>query len=154
MFLAKIYTHRVRRNSLLLPWIHHGDQETWKVEAMLNLKKRVGVASLVFGFAGGVVGLAGSSPVLAGPQKGDEKVTICHATGSETNPYVTITVSVNSLKNGHSGHTGPVWFPGAKARGVTWGDIIPPNSVLTSGQNWTKDGKAICLNRCQPPKKK
>lgn len=31
------------------------------------------------------------------------KVTICHATGSETNPYVEVTVSENGL-NGHDGH--------------------------------------------------
>jgi hypothetical protein len=27
----------------------------------------------------------------------DGKITICHATGSETNPYVEITISVNAL---------------------------------------------------------
>lgn len=33
----------------------------------------------------------------------DHKVTICHATGSDKNPYVEITVSVNGL-NGHGKH--------------------------------------------------
>lgn len=33
----------------------------------------------------------------------DGKITICHATGSEKNPYVEITVSVNGL-NGHDKH--------------------------------------------------
>ena len=33
----------------------------------------------------------------------DGKVTICHATGSKTNPYTMITVSVNGL-NGHDKH--------------------------------------------------
>lgn len=41
-----------------------------------------------------------SSAASAAPA---EKVTICHATGSETNPYVTITVSENALK-GHDKH--------------------------------------------------
>jgi hypothetical protein len=36
-----------------------------------------------------------------------EKITICHATGSEKNPYVKITVSVNGL-NGHGGHSGDI----------------------------------------------
>jgi hypothetical protein len=35
----------------------------------------------------------------------DSNITICHATGSETNPYEEITVSVNGL-NGHGMHEG------------------------------------------------
>jgi hypothetical protein len=35
------------------------------------------------------------------------KITICHATGSQNNPYVEITVSVNGL-NGHSKHSGDI----------------------------------------------
>jgi hypothetical protein len=34
----------------------------------------------------------------------DKKITICHATGSDTNPFVLITVSLNGL-NGHGDHT-------------------------------------------------
>jgi hypothetical protein len=37
----------------------------------------------------------------------DGKVTICHATNSEKNPYNEITVSVNGL-NGHDGHEGDI----------------------------------------------
>ncbi|HEY5158176.1 MAG TPA: hypothetical protein VII93_09480, partial [Anaerolineales bacterium] len=37
----------------------------------------------------------------------DGKITICHATGSATDPYSEITVSVNGL-NGHSTHTGDI----------------------------------------------
>lgn len=37
----------------------------------------------------------------------DDKITICHATGSETNPYNKITVSVNGL-NGHDRHEGDI----------------------------------------------
>lgn len=35
----------------------------------------------------------------------DGKITICHATNSETNPYNEITISVNGL-NGHGDHDG------------------------------------------------
>ena len=35
------------------------------------------------------------------------KITICHATGSEKNPYVEITISVNGL-GGHSTHEGDI----------------------------------------------
>jgi hypothetical protein len=37
----------------------------------------------------------------------DGKITICHATSSETNPYNEITVSVNGL-NGHDKHEGDI----------------------------------------------
>ena len=37
----------------------------------------------------------------------DGKITICHATSSETNPYNEITVSVNGL-NGHGKHAGDI----------------------------------------------
>jgi len=35
------------------------------------------------------------------------KITICHNTGSETNPYVEITISLNGL-NGHDAHEGDI----------------------------------------------
>jgi hypothetical protein len=39
------------------------------------------------------------------PRAGRGKVTLCHATGSATNPYVVITVSVNATTgNGHGRH--------------------------------------------------
>jgi hypothetical protein len=34
----------------------------------------------------------------------DNKVTFCHATGSETNPFILITTSVEGCINGHEGH--------------------------------------------------
>lgn len=40
-------------------------------------------------------------------QVSDDKITICHATGSETNPYNEITVSINGL-NGHDQHEGDI----------------------------------------------
>ena len=47
------------------------------------------------------VGGCPSSPVVVT----DGKITICHATSSNTNPYNEITVSVNGL-NGHGDHPG------------------------------------------------
>jgi RTX calcium-binding nonapeptide repeat (4 copies) len=42
---------------------------------------------------------------LAPAASAGEKVTICHATGSQTNPYVVITISVNAVK-AHRAHQG------------------------------------------------
>ncbi|MEA2620128.1 MAG: hypothetical protein QOC97_901, partial [Chloroflexota bacterium] len=86
------------------------------------------------------------------------KVTICHATSSETHPYVSITVDIAAAgypdgDNGHAGHTGPVWYPGAKADGVDWGDIIPPYTYHTfvyAGMNWP-EGQAILEAGCTIP---
>jgi hypothetical protein len=82
----------------------------------------VGLAALLPVFA--VVGAA--SPRGAGAGDTTPKVTICHATNSDTNQYRTITVDANAvIKRGHDGHEGPVWNPTLKDAKVKWGDIIP-----------------------------
>jgi hypothetical protein len=103
-------------------------------------------------------------PVQATKPDPLHKVTICHRTHAETNPYVIITVDEASV-DGDNGndhgkgdhlfeHTGPVWFPGAKAAGVFWGDIIPPfysdGETLTGypSLNWNAAGQAIFENGC------
>jgi hypothetical protein len=91
------------------------------------------------------------------------KVTICHRTRATTNPYVLITVSVNSVigsggGNGHSDHnTTSTNLVNPTTNGITpgsgpfdtswtyasnrkwWGDIIPPftySSGTFAGLNW------------------
>ena len=54
---------------------------------------------LLGGALGGSLALAGR-----GASAGSEKIWICHATGSRTNPYVLIHVSNNATKQGHGGH--------------------------------------------------
>jgi hypothetical protein len=49
----------------------------------------------------------GSCPAVTTTPVTGDKITICHATGSKTNPYVEITVSVNGL-NGHGKHQGDI----------------------------------------------
>jgi hypothetical protein len=48
---------------------------------------------LASSIAAGLAGTAGAAPA--------EKVTICHGTASDTNPYAEITVSAASFKDGH-----------------------------------------------------
>ena len=42
----------------------------------------------------------------------NEKVIICHMTGSETNPYVEITVSINALESHIDNHGDFILGPG------------------------------------------
>src|SRR4051794_35440965 len=78
-----------------------------------------------------------------GNSNAGNKVTICHATGSATNPYVMITPNVNGIISGHGAHQDQR-------------DIIPPfdyNSHGTTmhfaGQNWDLNGQAILANGCK-----
>jgi hypothetical protein len=127
---------------------------------------RVSRLSLVLAAA---TAMALSMSYLVGPVEATQpdplhKVTICHKTHSETNPYVQITVDEASV-DGDNGndhgkgdhlmeHTGPVWYPGAKADGVTWGDIIPPfysDGTTPTGYpslNWDATGRSIFNNGC------
>lgn len=73
----------------------------------------------------------------------ESKVTICHATESETNPYTQNEVSKWSILkpiNGHNGHDD---------------DIIPPFERILfpnyTGKNWDDEGQAIWNNDCAIP---
>lgn len=61
------------------------------------MKRKIAIAlgsfALMLGANAAAAGMVGAAPA--------DRVTICHGTASETNPYVEITVSANSFKNGH-----------------------------------------------------
>jgi len=89
-------------------------------------------------------------------------VTLCHATNSDTNPYVVITVDTNAAGGGnndgvggHSTHTGPIWNATLKDSHTAWGDIIPSfdygEGDSFDGLNWTSQGQAIFNNGCSIP---
>lgn len=105
---------------------------------MRTLRSFVGGLIFVFGLAAVMIG---STAVVATATKPpDHKVTICHATGSQTNPYVVINVDIASsgyLKAGHDLHDD---------------DIIPPYTYGTfsyPGKNWTASGQTILANGCR-----
>lgn len=87
----------------------------------------------------------------AAGRTGHTPVTLCHATGSETNPFVPITTDDDGVLgsgasggNGHDGHAG---------------DVIPPFSYLDNqgvagsypGKNWDAGGQALLANGCRAP---
>lgn len=78
----------------------------------------------------------------------EEKVTICHATSAHNNPYITNEPNKSGDVSGHSGHTGPIWYPGIT---ISWGDIIPPFAYVGGtfpGLNWTTEGQAVYNDGC------
>ena len=98
-------------------------------------------------------GEGGQKPVCVGndtPPEDDtdsKKVEFCHATGSESNPFVLLDTSVNAFyQAGHDTHQ-------------NGRDIVPPFSYKKKGQtisfpglNWDTTGQAIFKNGCEVPK--
>lgn len=81
----------------------------------------------------------------------NDNIDFCHSTGADNNPYVTIKTDPDSIiSQGHTGHVGPLWTPGA----TTWGDIIPPFDYTGghyNGLNWPA-GQVYLANNCNIPK--
>src|SRR5262245_18640917 len=78
------------------------NQPTWGQNRASRLRVAIVGALLC-----GAIGIA-SMPVASASPGPPGKVTICHATGSASNPFVQITVSENAVRNGrghnHDGH--------------------------------------------------
>jgi hypothetical protein len=107
-----------------------------------------------------VLSVPGVGYAMQGDNNGNknDKQTICHATNSNTNPYVVITPNKNGDVDGHAKHTGPIWTADLKAQHISWGDIIPPfdyndhgTAAHYDGQNWTDVGQAWFANGCAAP---
>lgn len=79
------------------------------------------------------------------------KVDVCHATGSESNPYVLVNVNVNSVGvandlNGHAGHTDDAWAS-FEYDGVTYpgqGDMGNCTDVPPPPEPTCEDDPTLC----------
>jgi uncharacterized repeat protein (TIGR01451 family) len=101
-----------------------------RVTTLLRAAAAITLAAAAFPLAAGAATASQSGA-------DDHKVTLCHRTNSENNPYVVITIDkAGVFKTGHDGHDeGGVYQPGDKANGVRWGDIIPAFDYYASPQD-------------------
>lgn len=103
------------------------------------------VALGVLAALAGVALAVATTATATHPNNSGAHVTICHATGSESNPYVQISPDAEGVISGHVG-----------AGHQNGEDIIPPfdyyaDGVLThfAGQNWDVSHEAIYFNGCE-----
>jgi hypothetical protein len=76
---------------------------------------------------------------------GGNKVRICHATASQSNPYVNIEIDSSSIENPNDNKY-------LNGHGDHMNDIIPPFSFNESsfpGRNWDDTGQVIWNNDCK-----
>lgn len=73
--------------------------------------------------------------------EGSDKITICHATASDANPFNKLSPNINSFFNGHDEDTE---------------DVIPPfyyedgaGFAFFAGNNWDTDGQEFHKNNCE-----
>jgi hypothetical protein len=121
------------------------------------MRRRFAIFSVI-GATLAALAVGGLGVLSASAGQGNEpQVTLCHATGSTTNPYVTITVDQSAVfnngvvPNGHGTHTGPIFPDTAQGPGNStfWGDIIPAFDGY-GGLN-VPEGQAILDNDCEIP---
>jgi hypothetical protein len=122
----------------------------------MKIRLRAAHAAIALAAVAGSAVALGTNVASAAQDNEDHKVTLCHATHSEKNPYVQITVDVKSANlQGHAGHAGPVYTAGMKANKVHWGDIIPAyndkKGLSYPGLNLSPAGLAILNNGCVAP---
>ena len=90
------------------------------------------------------------SPVAGAFVEDGHKVTICHRTGSATNPYVVITVDVAAI----DGQGGSDHDHHNKIGNGVGGDVIPPVPGYNDGKNWDDNwepGETVTPEMCEAP---
>ena len=91
-----------------------------------------------------------ASPLEAQKNQND-KITLCHATGSATNPYVEITVSVAGATHGHANHAGDI-IP-APADGCPASLPVSPTTPISwniAGQTFLAGANTVVFGSPQP----
>ena len=74
----------------------------------------------------------------------NQKVRICHATESDSHPWVSIEVDDSAVdEDGNNDHNSSGHHDGR--------DIIPPGTWDEDGRNWDAEGRAIWINNCNRP---
>jgi hypothetical protein len=114
-----------------------------------------GIGMIFAGMMAILLGIFGIAVAGATQPEPEHIITLCHATDSYSNPYVTESVDIASpLFQGHDGHDGPVFYA-AIPKDTKWGDIIPAfdfgPGAQYAGKNWTDAGQAIQANDCTAP---
>ena len=91
----------------------------------------------------------GSSPATPPSVQNNQngKVTLCHATGSATNPYVEITVSMQGAANGHEKHAGDI-IP-APANGCPQSTSAVPVQWNIAGQIFNTGANTVIFGNPQ-----
>ena len=92
--------------------------------------------------------LPASATNAQGNQNG--KITLCHATGSATNPYVEITVSVAGATNGHAKHSGDIIPAPADGCPISPITASKPTSWNIAGQTFRNGASIVIFGNPQP----
>jgi len=132
-----------------------------KPTKVINLRRKLITVMVALGI-GPVIAVGVATSVAQATSGDPNQVTFCHRDNNEKQPYgpKAITTDYASVfKQGHDGHTGPIFEPGMKAAGIKWGDIIPPFDYVDkqgvtqhfAGLNWTAEGEAFVARDCQLP---
>lgn len=108
------------------------------------MKKKLIIAlGLLLAAVLAVIGIGAGVSANATPDADNKKVTFCHATGSETNPFVKLETSVMAFYNaGHIDHEGDIWE--AFTYTTNKGDVV---NVPAQG-----DTSLLAFDDCQAPK--